>query len=93
MTNHLSGEFTVKDKTLYDYMRILNSSENIQVEPSGCAAFMGPCGLLKNKETKKYCIKHGLTKSVLKNSTQIAWATGGKMIPEEVKKEYLETYL
>ncbi|MBQ3219521.1 MAG: hypothetical protein IJB32_02890 [Clostridia bacterium] len=73
--------------------KVIAQEETAWVNPSGCAAFMGPCGLLKNKETKKYCIKHGLTKSVLKNSTQIAWATGGKMIPEEVKKEYLETYL
>ena len=93
MTNLLSGEFTVKDATLYDYMRLLNSTENIQVEPSGCASFAGPCGLLKYENSQKYCEKHGLTREILENSTQIAWATGGRMIPDEIKIEYLNTFL
>ena len=35
----LSGEFTVHDKWLYEYMRALIKSENIFIEPSSCAAF------------------------------------------------------
>ncbi len=93
MTNLLSGEFTVCDRALYDYMRLLNQTENVQVEPSGCAAFQGPVGLKKFEQSKNYLKKHGLTDEMLKNSIQIAWATGGRMIPEEIKKEYLETYL
>lgn len=93
MTNLLSGEFTVSDGKLYDFMRLLNSTENIYIEPSACASFSGPCGLLKFDSTREYCEKHGLTDDILANSTQIAWATGGKMIPEETKREYLETYI
>ena len=89
MTNHLSGDFTVKDGKLYDYLRMLNNSENIEIEPSSCAAFAGVCGLLSYAETAEYCKNHGLDDIRLNNSTQIAWATGGSMVPDEIRKEYL----
>jgi len=88
MTNIVSGEFTVSDKKLYDYLRLLYSSENIKIEPSSCAAFQGPCSLLSFENSKEYC------KNInLENATQIVWATGGRMIPEENYEEYLNTYL
>lgn len=93
MTNLLSGEFTVEDGKLYDYLRLLYASEQIQIEPSSCAAFAGPCGLLRYEDSKEYCEKHGLSEEKLANSVQIAWATGGRLVPEEVRKEYLETYI
>ncbi len=93
MTNHLSGTFTVSDGRLYDYMRLLNESENITVEPSGCAAFSGAVGLFKYENAKRYCAGHELDETKLTNATHIAWATGGKLLPEEIKNEYLNTYL
>lgn len=72
----VSGVFTVSDAKLYDYLRLLYSTEGIEIEPSSCAAFIG---VEKN--------------TVPENATQIVWATGGSMIPEKIKKEYLETYL
>ena len=93
MTPHLSGAFTVSDGRLYDYLRLLHATESVEIEPSSCAAFAGPCGLLKFENSRKYCEENGLTAEILANSTQIAWATGGRMIPEEMKKAYLETYL
>ena len=93
MTNHLSGVFTVQDKKLYDFMRLLNDTENIQIEPSACAAFAGVCHLSAFTTTEEYCKEHALTEERLKNSIQIAWATGGKMLPDEIKREYLQTYL
>ena len=93
MTNLLSGEFTVSDGKLYDYLRMLYDSEKIQIEPSSCAAFAGPCGLLHYEDSKAYCQSHGLDEKALKNAVQIAWATGGRLVPEEIRKVYLETYL
>ncbi|MBQ8407287.1 MAG: D-serine ammonia-lyase [Clostridia bacterium] len=93
MTNHLAGEFTVEDGKLYDYMRLLYASEQIKVEPSGCAAFAGPCGLLAYENSREYCEAHRLTESRLANATHIAWVTGGRMVPEAVMEEYLNTYL
>lgn len=90
MTNLLSGEFTVEDRKLYDYLRLLDQTEQIRIEPSSCAAFAGPCGLLGFENSRAYCEKHGLTGEKLANATQIAWATGGKLVPEEAWKEYLK---
>ncbi len=93
MTNMVSGEFTVEDKKLFDYLRLLNLSENIRIEPSSCAAFAGPCGFSQYPNIAEYCKQHNLSVEVMKNATQIVWATGGRMIPQEVYEEYLHTYL
>lgn len=93
MTNLLSGDFTVEDRKLFDFLRLLFEHENEQIEPSSCSAFIGPVNLLKKESTRKYCENHGLTEEKLKNSINVVWATGGKMVPEEIRKEYLETYI
>lgn len=89
MTNLLSGEFTVKDEKLFDFLRMLYQSENIEIEPSSCAVFIGPVNLCRMTETRKYCEEHGLTQEILDAATQIVWATGGRLVPEEIRKEYL----
>lgn len=88
----LSGEFTLKDKWLYEYMRNLLDTENIFLEPSACAAFEGPIKLFAYEETKQYLKLHNLNDK-MKNCTQIVWATGGKLVPEEMREEYKNTYL
>ena len=93
MTNMVSGIFTVEDKKLFDYLRLLDNSESIRVEPSGCAAFAGPCGLLRYPQARDYCKSHGLSDTALSNATQIVWATGGRMVPQEIYEAYLQTYL
>ncbi len=90
VSNQVSGVFTVKDAALYQYLKLLYKTEEIKIEPSACAAFEGPTKLLCYKNAKKYLKEHSLTKSLLKNTTQIAWATGGALVPEEVFREYLE---
>lgn len=93
MTNLLSGEFTVTDAKLYDYLRLLYQAEDIQIEPSSCAAFAGPVGLLHYADSAEYCAAHGLDGARLANAVQIAWATGGRLVPEENWVEYLNTHL
>lgn len=88
----LSGEFTLDDKWLYEYMRGLLNTERIFLEPSACAAFEGPVQLLKREETKKYLKKHNL-EDKLEDAVHIAWATGGRLVPEEEREEYKNTYL
>ncbi len=92
VTNHVSGVFTVNDSVIYDYLRMLYESENIKIEPSSCAAFEGPRRLFEYENSKEYCASHGLDAEALKNATQIAWATGGRLVPEETFREYLEKY-
>jgi len=29
----------------------------------------------------------------MQNAVHIAWATGGSLVPEEIRKEYMNTYL
>ncbi len=72
----LSGEFTLKDQWLYEYMRALWDTENIFIEPSSCAAFEGPLKLTRYDETRKYIKEHGL-EDKMEQSAHIAWATGG----------------
>lgn len=91
--NLVSGDFTLNDDKLYDYMRMLMETENVRIEPSSCAAFIGPVGLSRYEGARKYCREHGLTAEKLASSTQICWATGGRLVPEEIWDEYLNTRL
>ena len=91
--NLASGDFTVTDAKLYDYLRLLDSSEGKRIEPSSCAAFVGPCQLLTLEDSRRYCAEQGLTEEALANSVQIAWATGGRLVPAEVREQYLATHL
>ena len=91
--NLVSGDFTVTDARLYDDLRLLDSSEGKRIEPSSCAAFVGPCQLLTLEDSRRYCAEQGLTEEVLANSVQIAWATGGRLVPAEVWEQYLATHL
>lgn len=88
----LSGLLTVDDYKLYDYMRYLAESENIYIEPSACAAFEGVIALNSFVEGKKYIDSQQLLNK-MQNATHIAWATGGSLVPEEINKQFLNTFL
>lgn len=88
----LSGEFTIRDEKLYEYMRDLLKTENIFLEPSACAAFQGPIYMEKCEISQKYLLENHL-KDKMKNATHIAWATGGSLVPEAIREEYKNTYL
>ena len=88
----LSGEFTVCDAKLYDYMRDMLNTEGIFLEPSACAAFQGPVRLMCSRETLEYIEKQGLT-GRMDNAAHIVWATGGSLVPEHIREEYRHTHL
>lgn len=92
MKKHLSGEFTICDAKLYDYMRDLLESEELFLEPSACAAFQGPVKLMNCDAIKAYLEENGLSDK-LEQASHIAWATGGSLVPEEIREEYKNTYL
>lgn len=92
MKSHLSGEFTIRDARLYDYMRDLLESENIFLEPSACAAFQGPIRFMESVEMQEYLKEHQLTDRQ-DQVTHIAWATGGSLVPEEIREEYKNTFI
>lgn len=88
----LSGEVTVQDRELYPYMRELLATENIFLEPSACAAFQGVTALLSTPEGKSYLQAHQLTEK-LRQCCHIAWATGGALVPEDIRQAYQKMYL
>ena len=90
MTNILIGEMTLEDRRIYDFMRDIVNTENIFLEPSACASFMGVVDLFQCEEAKQYIQKHNIP---MEHSVHIAWATGGSLVPEEIRKEYMNTYL
>lgn len=85
----LSGEFTVEDDRLYLYMKALLDQEHIFIEPSSCAAFAGPVRIEKEEACRKYLEEQGLS-GKMEKATHIAWATGGSLVPEEVRESYLK---
>ena len=88
----LSGIFTLRDAVLYDYLRDLTEEEGIFLEPSACSAFQGPVRLMTDPESRRYLEEHNLWDHMA-NATCIAWATGGRLVPEKIREEYLKTYL
>lgn len=92
MESRLSGIFTIRDQKLYEYMRKLEEKEHIFLEPSACAAFEGAIKIQEYEEGQQYLATHDLNDK-LKDSVQIAWATGGQLVPEEIRKQYRQRYL
>lgn len=90
MKTMLSGEMTVQDYKLNNYMRELLKTEGIFLEPSACAAFQGPVCVNGREEWKKYLAENGLERK-MKNAVHIVWATGGSLVPEEIREEYIRT--
>ena len=84
----LNGIYTISDEKLIDFLRDIEDTENIKLEPSACAGFYGPLLLSKNKNVQEYILSHHL-ENYLDNAIQIVWATGGNLIPE---KEYISYY-
>ncbi len=84
----LSGAFTVQDEHLYEYMKMLMNTEKIFLEPSACAGFQGAAFLGQKEETLRYLRERHLADK-MENAAHIVWATGGSMVPEDVRSEYL----
>lgn len=92
MDKLLSGDFTVDDYRIYDFMRDLMHSEDIFIEPSACASFKGVLGLNEFLNGRAYVEANRLS-DLMDNSTHIAWATGGALVPQKERDEFMNTYL
>ena len=91
MKNLLSGILSLEDYHIYDLMRDIVNTEDIFLEPSACASFWGPIQL-KSPEMQAYIEKMGL-KDKMANAVHIPWATGGSLVPAEIREEYMHTHL
>lgn len=85
----LSGEFTVEDAKLNPYCKKLWDSEGLFIEPSSCATFIAPATVSTAPEMKEYIKAHGL-EGKMANATHIVWATGGSMVPQELKDQLIK---
>lgn len=75
MTTLLDGSFTVDDCRLYPLVSKLFHLENVFIEPSACAGFVGVPAIDFNAPI---------------GSTHLVWATGGNMVPDTEKIKYLK---
>ena len=80
----LSGSYTVTDERLYRLLKDMADTENIRLEPSALAGVPG-MGLICAGAGQAYAQAHGLD---LANTTHIAWATGGRMVPADIWQDY-----
>lgn len=86
MEHLLSGEFTIDDGRLYKFLRDLADEEDIYLEPSALAGFLGPI-LLSGEKGEEYLKKHNLSDKK-DNITHMCWATGGSLVPQDIMKDY-----
>lgn len=92
MEPFLSGIFTIKDFRLYEYMRDLLETEKIFLEPSASAALAGPERFQNEEKIQKYVERNHLCEK-MEQTSHIVWATGGSLVPENIREEYKNTYL
>lgn len=74
MENTLSGAFTISDERMYRLLATLVDEENIHIEPSSLAGFLGPIFISDIDQNEK--------------ATHMCWATGGSLVPENIRNEY-----
>lgn len=82
----IDGYSTVSDSSLCHLLQSLYRLENIFVEPSASAGFRG---LIHALSSPDYLRHIHVDPTMLKNATHIVWSTGGNMVPEYKRQEYL----
>ena len=82
----INGFYTVKDDYLYNKIKELYGLEKIFLEPSATIGFKGIDYILDESKSQNYCRKRNIKPE---NIIHIVWATGGSLVPENIKKEYL----
>ena len=87
METYISGCYTVKDEELFTSLGLALNSEGLFLEPSEHAGMFGPIQLLKSSQS--YLEKHNLVDK-MEQATHLVWATGGSMVPQEKREEYLK---
>lgn len=88
LTPLVNGFVTVTDESLPIWQRKLYGAAKIYIEPSSATALGGISQLL-NLDQKKLLRAAGLDPQRRKKATWIAWATGGRLVPEEEKRRQL----
>ncbi|MFC4354999.1 D-serine ammonia-lyase [Chryseomicrobium palamuruense] len=74
----LAGAYTVSDETLFALLGKFHEMEGVFLEPSALAGLFGPVHLARAGQLEN-----------AKSATHLIWATGGGMVPAEMRSEYL----
>lgn len=87
ISEHLvSGIYTLQDDELFKLLAMLADSEKMKVEPSAASGIQGPVRLA---EEETYIKDFELTEK-MPESTHIAWATGGALVPKEDMERFYQ---
>jgi D-serine dehydratase len=86
MEHILSGEYTISDEKLYRLVYHLADLENLWLEPSAVAGFMGPVHLLASEAGIAYMRRYGGAEAL-----HLVWATGGSMVPPDEMRKYYQS--
>lgn len=89
MNHDFSGGYTLKDESFKALLTNLYQQENIFLEPAAVAGLAGPFKLLNTKAGQAYLQKHEL-EDKLPHATHIAWGTGGSMVPDKDRYDFIE---
>jgi len=87
--NILSGCYTVTDSSLFLKLYQLYQKENISIEPSAAAGFLGPEMLCRSEIGVRYIEEQGLS-SKMHRANHVVWSTGGNLVPTEEFRSYYE---
>lgn len=89
MKNLFSGGYSVKDELFKGLLHGLHEQESIFLEPAAVGGMIGPYKLFHSEEGQSYLESKDLVDKV-NQATHIAWATGGSMVPEQDRLDFLE---
>lgn len=81
----LDGLFTMEDQALLPLIQTLYREEEIFIEPSAAASFQGIKTYSQDQKFQDYLAKENIGQG----ATHIVWATGGALVPENIRREYL----
>lgn len=87
METYISGCYTVQDEELFTSLALAMDSEGLFLEPSAHAGMFGPIQLMTNG--RYFLQKHHLLDK-MEQATHLVWATGGSMVPQEMRQDYLK---
>lgn len=86
MQRLIDGYYTVSDDTLFRALKQMYELEAIRLEPSALAGLPGIRHVLGDAA---YQQRIGLTPDRAERATHLIWATGGRMVPDDVFRDYL----
>ena len=87
MQRLLDGFYTVSDEHMYSLLALIERSEGMRLEPSALAGVPGIARV--HADQQGYLARAGLDAHAMANATNLIWATGGNMVPDDEMDAYL----